>query len=76
LDLCKLPTSIKQVVAHLVAAGKSNREVGEELYLTTKAVEYHLGNIFTKLGIRSRHQLASRLSGRGRPPEPDAVAAR
>jgi hypothetical protein len=41
--------------------GKSNREVGEGLYLWTKAIEYHLSNIFTKVGVRSRHQLASRL---------------
>jgi len=53
----------EQVVANLVASGKSNREVGEELYLSTKAIEYHMRNIFTKLGIRSRHQLASRLAG-------------
>jgi DNA-binding CsgD family transcriptional regulator len=53
-------------VAALVASGKSNREAGAELYLSTKAVEYHLGNIFAKLGIHSRHELASRLpSGDG-----------
>lgn len=51
----------EQAVARLVAAGKSNREVGEELYLSTKAIEYHLSNIFTKLGVHSRHQLASRV---------------
>jgi DNA-binding NarL/FixJ family response regulator len=56
-------TAREQVVAALVASGKSNREVGAELYLSTKAVEYHLGNIFTKVGVRSRHQLASRLAG-------------
>jgi DNA-binding CsgD family transcriptional regulator/tetratricopeptide (TPR) repeat protein len=55
-------TAREQVVAALVASGKSNREVAGELYLSTKAVEYHLGNIFTKVGIRSRHQLAPRLS--------------
>jgi DNA-binding CsgD family transcriptional regulator len=48
-------TAREQVVARLVAAGKSNREVASELYLSSKAVEYHLANIFTKLGIRSRH---------------------
>jgi DNA-binding NarL/FixJ family response regulator len=51
----------EQAVAALVVAGRSNREVGAELYLSTKAIEYHLGNIFTKLGVRSRHQLAARL---------------
>ena len=34
---------------------------GAELYLSTKAIEYHLGNIFTKLGVHSRHELAARL---------------
>ena len=48
-------------MAALVASGSSNREAGAELYLSTKAIEYHLGNIFAKLGIRSRHELAARL---------------
>jgi DNA-binding CsgD family transcriptional regulator len=51
----------ERAVATLVVSGKSNREVGEELYLSTKAIEYHLSNIFTKVGVSSRHQLASRL---------------
>ncbi len=55
-------TEREQTVAGLVAAGKSNREVGAELFLSAKAIEYHLGNIFTKVGVRSRHQLASRLA--------------
>jgi len=55
-------TAREQVVAALVASGKSNREVAAELYLSTKAVEYHLGNIFGKVGVRSRHQLSARLS--------------
>jgi DNA-binding NarL/FixJ family response regulator len=54
-------TAREQVVARLVASGKSNREVASELYLSSKAVEYHLANIFTKLEIHSRHELASRL---------------
>jgi DNA-binding CsgD family transcriptional regulator len=54
-------TAREQAVAALVVAGRSNREAGAELYLSTKAIEYHLGNIFTKLGVRSRHELAARL---------------
>jgi DNA-binding NarL/FixJ family response regulator len=54
-------TAREQAVAALVVAGRSNREVGAELYLSTKAIEYHLANIFTKLGVRSRHQLGARL---------------
>ena len=56
-------TAREQVVARLVASGKSNREVAAELYLSSKAIEYHLANIFTKVGIHSRHELASRLAG-------------
>jgi ATP/maltotriose-dependent transcriptional regulator MalT len=55
-------TAREQVVARLVASGKSNREVASELYLSSKAIEYHLSNIFTKLGIHSRHELASRVT--------------
>jgi DNA-binding CsgD family transcriptional regulator/tetratricopeptide (TPR) repeat protein len=54
-------TAREGVVARLVASGKSNREVADELYLSTKAIEYHLGNVFAKLNIRSRHELAARL---------------
>ncbi len=57
-------TSKEQVVAHLVVKGLSNREVASELYVSTKAVEYHLGNIFAKLAIGSRRDLAVTL---GRP---------
>ncbi len=52
----------EQVIAKLVIAGKTNRQVGAELYLSTKAVEYHLANIYTKTGVRSRHGLSSRLT--------------
>ena len=57
-------TPREAAVAALVAAGRSNREAGAELYLSTKAIEYHLGNIFAKLGIHSRHELAARLPER------------
>jgi DNA-binding CsgD family transcriptional regulator len=57
-------TPREAAVAALVAAGRSNREAGAELFLSTKAIEYHLGNIFAKLGIRSRHELAARLPTR------------
>jgi DNA-binding NarL/FixJ family response regulator len=49
-------------VARLVAEGLSNREVAAELYLSTKAIEYHLSNIFAKVGITSRRQLRAALT--------------
>jgi len=51
-------------VARLVASGLSNREAAAELYLSPKTVEYHLAHAFTKLGVRSRHQLTSRIRDR------------
>ena len=44
-------------VAHLA----SNREVAAELYVSPKAVDYHLGHIYGKLGITSRRDLRQRV---------------
>jgi DNA-binding NarL/FixJ family response regulator len=44
-------------VAHLVAAGETNRAVAQRLYLSPHTVNTHLRNTFTKLGIRSRTEL-------------------
>ncbi len=41
-------------VLRLVAAGRTNREIAQELALSVKTVERHLGNIFTKLGVPNR----------------------
>lgn len=41
-------------VLRLVAAGRTNREIGGELAISEKTVERHLGNIFTKLGVSNR----------------------
>ena len=44
-------------VVSLVNKGFTNKEVGAQLYISAKAVEYHLGNVYGKLGIRSRREL-------------------
>ena len=48
-------------IARLVAKGLSNREVATEAVVSVNTVEYHLKNIFAKLGVSSRHQLAAQL---------------
>ena len=52
-------------MARLVCTGRSNREVAAELYVSVKAVEFHLGHVFDKIGIRSRKDLAGRLAASG-----------
>ncbi|HET6742404.1 MAG TPA: helix-turn-helix transcriptional regulator [Kribbella sp.] len=47
-------------VARLAAAGRTNREIGAELFLRPRTVGYHLHKIYTKLGITSRHDLVAR----------------
>jgi DNA-binding CsgD family transcriptional regulator len=46
-------------IARLVAYGMTNREVAAKLFLSPKTIEYHLSQIYRKLDLRSRTQLAS-----------------
>ena len=52
-------TDRERDVAVLVAKGLTNPEVAEHLYISRKAVEYHLRNTYGKLGISSRRELRS-----------------
>ncbi len=52
-------------IADLVAAGRTNREIGGELFLSEKTVEGHLTRIFGKLGVTSRAEVAE-VVGRAR----------
>ncbi|ACU72514.1 transcriptional regulator, LuxR family [Catenulispora acidiphila DSM 44928] len=67
-------TEREMSVAYLIADGRTNREAAAELYVSPKAVEYHLSNIYAKLGISSRRQLAEALRTQQPPPSgrPDA----
>jgi DNA-binding NarL/FixJ family response regulator len=54
-------TPQEQAVAHLAAGGHTNRAIAAELFVSVKAVEYHLGNLYAKLGIHTRQQLRQAL---------------
>ena len=49
-------------VAQMAANGMSNREIAESLFVTVKAVQWHLGNAYRKLGVSSRQDLGAVLS--------------
>ena len=52
-------TARERDVVTLITAGATNREAASALYVSVKAVEYHLGNVYAKLHINSRRQLKS-----------------
>ena len=53
-------------IARLALSGLSNPKIAAELFLSPRTIQYHLGNIFTKLGITSRRQLRHALPASGR----------
>ncbi len=46
----------------MAAAGPSNREIAQTLFVTEKTVEAHLSSAYRKLGIHARGELAAQLS--------------
>jgi DNA-binding CsgD family transcriptional regulator len=55
-------TPSERRVVDLAVAGRSNREIAQELYVTPKTVELHLSHAYRKLGIRSRRELDQALA--------------
>jgi DNA-binding CsgD family transcriptional regulator len=54
-------TPQERQVAAMVAGGATNRETAAALFVSPKTIEFHLGNVYRKLGVRSRTELANAL---------------
>lgn len=57
-------------LAPLIVAGRSNAEIGRELFITANTVKTQLHQVFARNGIASRTQLAAALVGSGQQPAP------
>ena len=68
-DLVPALTPQELQIARLAADGQSNRQIGEQLYLSHRTVGSHLYHIFPKLGITRRSQLPAALHQVRRPEE-------
>jgi DNA-binding CsgD family transcriptional regulator len=53
------------VVARRIVAGMSNRDIAADMAISAKTVQFHIGNIYSKFGVRNRLQLANRLREQG-----------
>jgi DNA-binding CsgD family transcriptional regulator/tetratricopeptide (TPR) repeat protein len=58
-------TGREREIARLVAARRSNKEIGATLGISDRTVSTHLSNIFTKVGVSTRGELADRVRQRG-----------
>jgi DNA-binding CsgD family transcriptional regulator len=57
-------TPQEEQIAQLARVGKTNPEIGAQLFIGTRTVEWHMAKVFTKLGINSRRELDDALKRR------------
>ena len=61
-------TAQETLIAALAGHGRTNPEIGAELFISPRTVEWHLRKVFRKMGINSRKQLRGVAAGRGSRP--------
>ncbi|MEZ3181304.1 AAA family ATPase [Streptomyces pimonensis] len=68
-------TPAEERVAHKAAAGLSNREISQALFVTVKTVEWHLSQAYAKLGIAKRGELSRALATGSSPSDDDICSS-